>query len=39
MEKQLIKKEKKRKEKQSKIKAGRKFTIMAVILIAIFVLH
>lgn len=36
MEKQLIKKEKKRKEKQSKIKAGRKFTIMAVILIAIF---
>ena len=36
MEKQLIKKEKKRKEKQSKIKAGTKFTIMAVILIAIF---
>ena len=36
MEKQLIKKENKRKEKQSKIKAGRKFTIMAVILIAIF---
>ena len=36
MEKQLIKNEKKRKEKQSKIKAGTKFTIMAVILIAIF---
>ena len=36
MEKQLIKKEKKRKENQSKIKAGTKFTIMAVILIAIF---
>ena len=36
MEKQLIKKEKKRKERQSKIKAGTKFTIMAVILIAIF---
>ena len=36
MEKQLIKKENKSKEKQSKIKAGTKFTIMAVILIAIF---
>ena len=36
MDKQLITKEKKRKEKQSKIKAGTKFTIMAVILIAIF---
>ena len=36
MEKQLIKKENKSKEKQSKIKASTKFTIMAVILIAIF---
>ena len=36
MEKELIKKEKNSKEKQSKIKASTKFTIMAVILIAIF---
>ena len=36
MEKQLTKKEKNSKEKQSKIKASTKFTIMAVILIAIF---
>ena len=36
MENELIKKEKNSKEKQSKIKASTKFTIMAVILIAIF---
>ena len=38
MEKQLIKKNKEKKEKKSKIKASTKFTIMAVILIAIFCL-
>ena len=36
MEKQLIKKENRSKEKQPKIKASTKFTIMAVVLIAIF---